>query len=432
MTGRTNCAGEISLNADIESKVIAPNKSIVAGDFVQYYTQSYSLNETYDKFIKLSNTLYIGNHYETNNNHIDLIKKNGDVFSIIDAYYTNITIVDICADSSETDIFYALEDSSSYSDPNYSSRILVFKVENNEISLLDATTIQSSRAANKIFHYGSHGSHSSVLITSYTYNSTNTSTNPVYITTYYKTTENANDYTYTKWGEWSGNESNLSYNFPSRCANGFVKDSNNYLYMVGATQALRSSSRDYTYFAAAKLHLGSDGTPVIDLYKKIYNDGLVVAYSLIFTRPEIIDGKVICAVVEANRFGKCYIVDSDTLNAGSFSISQSYLPSNLFDTNKMTSYRNIYEINPATNSGTGIYSGDSSLSIAKALVTDDGYVLSANGTIYQITNEMTEVHGIEDTDYVIPFKKPGNPIGVAKESGSAGDTIDVYIATDSY
>lgn len=432
MTGRTNCAGEISLNADVESKVIAPDKTIVAGDFVQYYTQSYSLNESYYKIIKLSNTLYIGNHNENNNSHIDLIKKNGNIFSIVDSYYTAVKIEDICPDSSASDIFYALEESSSYSDPYYYSKILVFKVENDEISLLDESTISNKRAANKIFHYGILGSHSSVLITSYTQTTNNTGANPVYITTYYKTTENNNDYTYTKWGEWYDTESNLSQKFPSRCANGFVKDSNDYLYMVGATQALRSSSRDYTYFAAAKLHIGSNGVPVIDLYKRIYNDGLVVAYSLVFTRPEIIDSKVICAVIESNRFGQCYVIDSDTLNVGSFSISQSYLPSNLFDTNKMTSYRNIYEINTATNSGTSIYQGDSSLSISKAMVTTDGYVLSSDGKVYQVTNEMTEVHGIEDTDYVIPFKKPGNPVGVAKESGTAGDTIEVYIATDSY
>ena len=136
--------------------------------------------------------------------------------------------------------------------------------------------------------------------------------------------------------------------------------------------------------------------------------------------------------MESNRFGRCFVIDSDTLNVGSFSISQGYAPSNIFGTNKMVSYRNLYEIDIATNSGTAIYSGDSSLSISKAIVTNDGYVLSSDGKVYQVTNGMTEVHGIEDTDYVIPFKKPGNPIGVAKESGTAGDTINVYIAKDTY
>ena len=436
MTGRTNCAGAISLNADIESKVIAPDKTIAAGDFIQYYTQSYSLDESFNKIIKLSNTLYIGSHHETNNHHLDLIKKTGNIFEIIDSYYTGAEISDygraICADTSDPDIFYALEGPYlSNPDNIYYIRIHVFKVENNEITLLETSTIQNTRA-NTIFHYGGMGTHSSVLVTAYTDSSNGTANNKVYITTYYKTTESSADYSYTKWGEWNSIEGDLSYNFPSRQVNGFVKDSNDYLYMVGATRALTQSSRNYTYFAAAKLHIGSDGTPVIDLYKKIYSQGLVVAYSTAFTVPEIISSKIICAVIESNRFGQCYVIDSDTLNVGSFSISQSYLPSNLFDTNKMTSYRNIYEINVATNSGSSIYQGDSSLSISKAMVTSDGYVLSSNGTVYQITNEMTEVHGIEDTDYVIPFKKPGNPVGVAKESGTAGDTIEVYIATDSY
>lgn len=432
MTGRTNCAGEISLNADVESKVIAANKSIVAGDFVQYYTQSYSLGMEYSKLIKLSDTMYVGYHWENNNHHLDLIKKDGDAFSIIDSYYTDRKLEDICPDSSASDLFYALEEYSSYTSPSYNSKILVFKVENDEISLLDETAIQNNNAPNKIFHYGSKGSHSSVLITSYTNASTGSGSSSVYITTYYKTTENSNDYTYTKWGEWSAVESNLNYEFPSRCANGFVKDSNDYLYMVGGTQASRQSSRDYTFFAVAKLHIGSDGAPVIDLYKRIYNDGLVVAYSLLFTLPEIASNKIICSAVESNRFGRCFVIDSDTLNVGSFSISQGYAPSNIFGTNKMVSYRNLYEIDIATNSGTAIYSGDSSLSISKAIVTNDGYVLSSDGKVYQVTNGMTEVHGIEDTDYVIPFKKPGNPIGVAKESGTAGDTINVYIAKDTY
>lgn len=38
----------------------------------------------------------------------------------------------------------------------------------------------------------------------------------------------------------------------------------------------------------------------------------------------------------------------------------------------------------------------------------------------------------QSTNYVIPWAGSGNPIGVAKNSGSAGDTIGVYIPSSSY
>ena len=103
MTGRTNVGGGgTALNANIVEKIVAPENNIVAGDFVQYYTQRSAVTFPYvvmsrTKIYKLDNTHYITHSWK----YLYLMKKVGSVLSLIQTFNATNIIRAICIDTTD-------------------------------------------------------------------------------------------------------------------------------------------------------------------------------------------------------------------------------------------------------------------------------------------------------------------------------------------
>ena len=421
MTGRTNVKNGIALNANLTNKKVATGNSIVAGDFVQYYTVSSSLGLSPDKIIKLSSQYYVALQ---KTDGLRLIKKTGDSFEIVDTYLLTV-IEDICADADTSNMFYTVSYASS---SDIDDIVKVFKIVSDEIVLMGeftasgGTHLLSQHRNNAIFHLGEYGNHSSVLILArYREDlSASTSSNAYTMRTFYKTNSSPSDYSYTFWNEYDMGD-DLSC---LRYIGGF-KRIGTYFYVTG----LRRSGNNTSTPCINKMYLSAAGAPVIDR-SKIENITVKPYYSTNPTGvPYLMNDKIVYTGNNNQSTTSIIIVDPDTLNTTVYTDPNNSADKGIQNTfgNKIIAHKRIYEVNTDTAVVTKLFNGDC-IVYSRAWVTEDGYILSLPN-VFQLANGATEIRNIEDVDYVIPWSTPGNPIGVANDTGAAGDTIGVYIPT---
>ena len=447
MTGRTNVGGGgTALNANIVEKIVAPENNIVAGDFVQYYTQRSAVTFPYvvmsrTKIYKLDNTHYITHSWK----YLYLMKKVGSVLSLIQTFNATNIIRAICIDTTDSSIIYALSIS------NSNQFIEVYKYANEGLTLIESVQASSSStsAEGTLLCLGDIGSNRSVLLTVGTSSSSGN-----YFSDYrlYKRTSNAEgSFSYTLWrktsiqniesstnGVYFPNYAN-SGNYPADNYIGIVKDGE-YFYIVG-----NCAISSHYYQTIAKFHIDSStGEVTLDIskiYSNSYNSSALTAYG-----PFILNDKIVWTVqINSSQSPAVSILMSrkDTLEisvllTGAQGVYVSN-PTKLFDTNKIIFGPNIYQINSENYQITKIFTG--SIINDVNLITDDGYIIekeydqtSSTGSVfkvYQLTNEKSEFYNVLNVDYVKQWTTSGaaygQPLGVAKDSGSAGETIGVYI-----
>lgn len=422
MTGRTNVKNGIALNANLTTKIVAADNSIVAGDFVQYYTVPGSLELSPNKIIKLSSQYYVA----ATSDGLRLIKKTNENFEIIDTYLLTV-IEDLCADVDTDNMFYTVSYASSSDTDDV---VKVFKVVSDEIVLAGEFTASggthslSQHRNNAIFHLGEYGDHSSVLILAYyRENLTASSVSNAYMMrTFYKTNSSPSDYSYTYWNEYDMGDDSSYLRFI-----GGLKRIGTYFYVTGLVRG----GNNYSYPCINRMYLSAAGAPVIDR-SKAENIYVRPYYSSNPTGvPYLINDKIVYTGNDNQSTTRIIIVDPDTMNTTVYTDPNNSGDKgiqNVFG-NKIIAHKRIYEVNTDNAIVTKLFNGDC-IVYSRAWVTEDGYILSLP-SIFQLANGATEIRDIEDVDYVVPWSTPGKPIGVANDSGVAGDTIGVFVPTAS-
>lgn len=382
MKGRTNVLnGGIILNANTVDKEIKTG-NIVAGDFVQYYTESSTIS--YDEYMYFIG--YIGDYTVVaigNNSTKNIAILKDDV--ILDRYvdhefnyqpYWAVIVENII-------IFYSADGS-----------VITLKIVNDKLTLVDIRTpsylyspryvngkfmgMETNKAYINVCDIDSEGNISEFTRSAFNFNSSDVDFK-YYNGIYYVVGQ----------GSYQGYK--------------FELDSNNQAINIVSGQG----NIDNGFSMFSQFQYGS---------KVLYpNSRSTIPICL----HDLITGtNVQVAGIRGNTSGKPIIIQVENSHTYILTYGSPF---------------HLYEFDPDSVTVSLIASGGSNYSESLAAAWLKNNII--NATIYNSTNrKKLQVYGeniidIPDVNYVIPYDGNINPIGVAKESGTAGDTIAVYVPT---
>ena len=382
MKGRTNVLnGGIILNANTVDKEIKTG-NIVAGDFVQYYTESSTIS--YDEYMYFIG--YIGDYTVVaigNNSTKNIAILKDDV--ILDRYvdhgfnyqpYWAVIVENII-------IFYSADDS-----------VITLKIVNDKLTLVDIRTpsylyspcyvngkfmgMETNKAYINVCDIDSEGNISEFTRSAFNFNSSNVDFK-YYNGIYYAVGQ----------GSYSGYK--------------FELDSNNQAINIVSGQG----KIDTGFSLFSQFQYGS---------KVLYpNNPSAIPICL----HDLVTGaNVQVAGIRSGTSGKPIIIQVENSHTYILTYGSTF---------------HLYEFDPDSVTVSLIASGGSNYKESLATAWLKNNII--NATIYNSTNrKKLQVYGegiiaIPDVNYVIPYDGNINPIGVAKESGTAGDTIAVYVPT---
>lgn len=406
MRGRTNVGGGgIALNANVVNKEIKSG-NIIAGDFVQYYTENAIIEQS-------GNNLFLGNirgyvvtvfttytDYHNYGGSIRLFKNGRQVSS-----YSGYTINDA----------YVYGNYIVFSSKG-SKIIGVLKIDSNgNLILVDSLTLTASRE-----YYIAAGNGKICAFYCDASSSTSQMNFVVCNISEEGTLSSLNEQTVSGYG--LGYKSDIIFN-----------EYNNSFYVMGYD----SSSSSFPYVYVRKVEIDNDN--VVTLQSR----------STQFTIPDAISNGALYQNGDLLVCGKSSAIYAITISTGSYitlALPQYYNSSNIVD-----GYFIAVSSNSTGNSSIFLYYFDEQ-NKEITLINENSFDLQiSSGPMVQFIegtrlyvknysnynlNLLTIVNNqyIEeqsDTNYVLPFSEYGHPIGVAKDSGSTGDTIGVYVPVSS-
>lgn len=382
MKGRTNVLnGGIILNANTVDKEIKTG-NIVAGDFVQYYTESSTIS--YDEYMYFIG--YIGDYTVVaigNNSPKNIAILKDDV--ILDRYvdhgfnyqpYWAVIVENII-------IFYSADGS-----------VITLKIVNDKLTLVDIRTpsylsssryvngkfmgIESNEAYINVCDIDSEGNISEFTRSAFNFNSSSVDFK-YYNGIYYAVGQ----------GGYQGYK--------------FELDSNNQAINIVSGQG----NIDNGFSLFSQFQYGSKV-----LYPNSQSSIPICLHDL------VTGANVQVAGIAGNTSGKPIIIQVENSHTYILTYGSPF---------------HLYEFDPDSVTVSLIASGGSNYKESLAIAWLKNNII--NATIYNSTNrKKLQVYGediiaIPDVNYVIPYDGNINPIGVAKESGTAGDTIAVYVPT---
>lgn len=387
MKGRTNVLnGGIILNANTVDKEIKTG-NIVAGDFVNYYTEnSYIPFSEYFYFLANIGDYTVGTSLNSSSGSLVLIKNN----EILSRYST-----------------YTVEDIASIG--NYiafssGKMLLIIGIQNDTLVLVDSHEFSKNIkflevANNKIVAFlASQTNYDTCAVCQISQNGQIQGLAESSVSTYMQNAYNPDLRYYNGWYYMlSLSSSGNSYNFK------FQVNVNNQIENLASTYSLSGNSKRFLYQKDSKVLYGETA------YKNYYWVELTTGA---YTSVNGINGIATTRITEnglflAKRDSTSYYVELYSFNDESVEVT---LLSSLNDSG-------YYGAMPL---GTCWFKGNNA-----CIKNND------SGTYYveiaDIVNNTLTHH--QNKNYVKPYAGGIEPIGVAKESGTAGDTIAVYVPT---
>lgn len=449
MRGRTNIgSGGISINADIETKAIASG-DIIAGDFVEYYTANpYILQTEYVDFLfNLS-----GYAIALINNVLTAFKNGVQVDSYID--YN-------CTYNCKYNDFIIFHD-------NTAGVLGVLKIVNDEFVLVD--TLQASTSCHII------GAGDGKVC--YCYRDTSGGSYNYKI--YHCVVNISSAGILSDYVETIDTTNTDALNFKH------VYYYNNYFYYyIGTywTKIQIDSSNNVTIISRTNILSGSGVTTNV---REIYFKNGVVIFAFYFagSNDSQHTGRICILDVESANYiikdvpdhGEIYsyVYDGKLIASGSIWVSDwpnsryQWVANSLrlYDFNENTyeltlideivlpdnysesvygEWYNYFKSRVANSSGTvstNLCGIDDSVIYGQVKYRKRIIRVSSSSTRTETDDDLkiylyealggTHLQPLSDTDYVIPYQDGGNVIGVAKNGGTTGDTIDVYVSEEAH
>lgn len=404
MRGRTNANGGIFLNATTDEFEVATGNSIVAGDFVEY-----SINSDYVTL----NTSFIGEVYNVSLNHyIAIIGNYPTLFTYING------IINIIANYPYTATSIAQIDSTRYA-VALSDKIGVLQVSDSAITLISSI---NESDANLVYVYGT-----DIILN---YNDTTIKT--------YKCNNTYTSITNVDTAETSANHSRFFGRTSDRFLTLTISSSGS-----GATRvdtytidnrpiniSTGEIGESITTSFIKRENSSASGTTceaVNDRYiiftEREYSYSQTYFYATYISAYDVVENRLITQMGALPDRGLSYESSSTRLGTNNRFIlvfsQKSFLL--LFDTNLMT-ITILDSSTTLTGSNHILYNFDR-INLGD-MKENTGYrnVYIGSNTLQIGT----------PTNTVKRYQGTGNPMGVAKQSGSAGDTIAVYIPSTSY
>lgn len=406
MKGRTNVGGGgIALNANVVNKEIKSG-NIVAGDFVQYYTENAIIEQS-------GNNLFLGNirGYVVT------------VFTTSINYHTYGGSIRLFKNGRQISSYSGYEINDAYVYGNYivfnsgNSKIIgVLKIDTNgNLILVDSLTLTSS-----LKYYIAAGNGKICAFYCGTSSSTSQMSFVVCNISEEGILSSLNEQTVSGYG--LGYKSDIIFN-----------EYNNSFYVIGAY----NSSSSFTSVYARKVEIANDNTVTLQ------------SSSTQLTIPDAISNGVLYQngdLLVCGKYGYIYAITISTGSYVTLALPENYIPSNIVNgyfvaarsNNTGNSSISLYYFNEQNKEITFINENSFDLQISSELMTRfiEGtrlYVKNYSGynlnLLTIVNNQYIEEQS--DTNYVLPFSEYGHPIGVAKDSGSTGDTIGVYVPVSS-
>lgn len=418
MKGRTNITDGIFLNATTEQKTVKSGETIVAGDFVNYSNTSAKLDlGTINKPNKIR---FISEDR--------VLMRFGNTLSLVelDGVDTNIIascpfeIVDYDGDASGRIVVITKQTVSPYT-----TYIRGYKIADDEFVLVNSVTI-TNYADSYIYLVGNN-------IITFGYSSAGAG-KPTYTCT--ATIDDTGRI--TKGNEFS-DTSSTTYRSDSMYAS-LIKVGNRL-----CTTAVISGN-PVTYKLATIYVLGSEPKISLSTYSSTHGFVYLCEKDSTHAYAYSNEGMAIVNITNGDvtlypfhnfeaHFQNCYVIADNIIlfeKENTFSIAQ------MNDSSQTT------ELISNTYGNSDIYSGGSgSLTGAhSSLFTYDGQIYAIAGEnvgthqnkifVMEYTDDYSQISGIMDINEVERWKNNLKPIGVAKDGGTGGDTISVYIPSSQY
>ena len=396
MTGRTNVVDGVSINATTANKVIADGYSIVAGDFVEYYTEAGVIDQQSANNMVVGNigdySITLGGTYNGYGYSEVKLFKNDALIDVYDDYsiYNAIVFGDY--------VIFA-----TYNNPKI---IGTLKIQSEALVLVDSITIPSATYRKMLC----------------------VANNKVFVTT-----DDASKPLTVCDISAAGLLSNMKETSNLGNATSIFYDNSTYYYVFKPTNKVSSiytltiasdNSVTRSYSPVASITLPENSSALSNIIYQ--DDGIVIfGYTGYLTKiilPELtytnisINGTPF-SLIEDDMFVS-YGTAGNQYNVYLYSIDVALNTTELIDRCNIGfapypgySYPNGYN-------GIGWKNGDR----VSVFRSNSGYFIY----LYEVIDDL-HIEPIADTDYVVPFSVENHPIGVAKDSGIAGDTIAVYI-----
>lgn len=408
MRGRTNTDlySGVSINATTDEFEVATGNTIVAGDFVEYH---------YDSQVKPLNSTFVGQNYlvdASSNLYIGLIGGFATLFTYTDGV---INIVDTY--SSTTPFIVRLNSTHYVLRNTINNHLVLVEVSNNEISYVAET---SSSYPNTTPHR------------------VNDTTIALIINTYLYTIITNSEYTSISQG------ASLSM---SSASNGYFFVGATETKIVVATYTTSGQTRNY----AAYIYVGNDTFTTLS-YDSYFSFTTYNNYAMKFYPDIVIADRYFLATCNSRSGSGTYtygqyiylldVVDKrlpiSARNIFDYSDSSEIKISNVDSNNRFVlaslsnSYKNAwlfrldeslmsFEQSEATELPS--YYPNTIFNFANRkyafMINDSGYINADTSANKVVIGTLT--------DTVQEWSGNGNPMGVAKQNGNAGDTIEVYI-----
>ena len=383
MKGRTNVlTGGVVLNANTASKEIKSG-SVVAGDFVQYFTNLPYVNGN-------ASARWCGNigdysimYYPGSSSGAVQLWKDGELLSS----YSDHTVSVACVNDDYI-VFFS----------SRSCLIGTLDIINDELVLVDTIELSSDFSTDTIYTMAASSEKivlrrltngDVVAVCDISGNGELSNANPSTVSTL--------RINYNTWVIFDGLDFYVLGNFQ-------------YIYKLSIDQnnavtiySTVSSPNVITGIVQANEGsvIGFNGSSIYKINLSTGNGVTILQYRYILTNIE--NGYFIATSSNGSSSTRLYLYEFDEENETAIELDTIQMPSNNnVSRNFLYSYIN----------------------------GDLAYVCTSGlGRLYliDIVNEYIEPR--TDKDYIIPFVQYGHPIGVAKEAGTAGDTIDVYVPT---
>lgn len=414
MKGRTNLGNGIFLNATTALKIVSGANGITAGDFVQYYTTNpYDelatvTNEKFHHFKKIGNDYYV---VQVGDTILQVLRYTNDVMEIIHTITSTFIVGYVIIDSTHIVV-------------SETRVVKSYEITTNGLTELSSVSVLTSNP-NGYSHIDYDSTTNQILLRSYA---------DVYFVhisnEYILTYSSSTDYLQLK-------HNNVVINYNN---NGFLE--NNDYYVMGSNTT-GSSSNIYKF--------------VLDLNNHTITSSLVGenAYSSSQEQIYILGDNFACISKEYNISSyklRLRVYSKANLsvvanNSDAYPIISNFIGTNKFIGIDTTRKYAIFEFNEANNTFSvlsNIYSEEISL------LMNNASIYAENGTAFVIANmasgsnlkeiarylsyndNYTQITGKTSTDYVERWDGSLDVIGVAKDSGESGDTINVYVPSSTY